>query len=284
VITFVDSKMLDIALEQADNVRSFGLAHEIIRIDEVVEYSTQLWLDLIGLTLEAINRHDKVMRLDAEVRMHRSLPDDWLDNDNVLFEPYPMIKDPFYIAINTGQMILGRSGKHFLEILIECMLGMIPPDGDTRLPASGEMHQIEDELPSSIAIRLSKIKFAKERLCYDRRLSANCSANRGSWLEESTVLTHPAVHNWDWPGAGLSKVEGKLGHRNFINHFAPHWPVDKVEYLTKLLLLRNSNHNQWSKFAELTGQDEWQSQGWTFIPKQGLVRPNDRRTFKMISH
>jgi hypothetical protein len=274
--------MMDLALEQADNVKSFGLSHEIIRIDEVVNYSTQLWLDLTRLTMQAIKDHGKVMRLDAEVRLHKALPQSWIDNENVLFEPYPSIKEPLYIAINTGQMILGRSGIDFLEILIECMLGMIPPDGDTSLPVTGEAHQIEDELPSGIAIRLSKLNHIKEKLCYDRKLSFSCAANRGLWIGSDTILTHPALHNWDWPGAGLASKDDLYWIRDFINHFAPNKDLKEIDFIIKLLLDKNDKINLWRAFATRINDEEWLCNDWSFIPKLSKIKPSSALFYKTL--
>jgi hypothetical protein len=282
VITFVDHKMLDVAREQAANVRDHGLNHKIIRIDEVTSYSTQLWLDLTKLTIAAIKDHGKIMRLDAEVRLHKELPQAWIDNDNVLFEPYPIIKDPLYIAINTGQMILAPSGISFLETLTECMLAMIPPDGDTRLPITGERHQIEDELPSGIALRLSKINYIREKLCYDRSLDSTCAANRGLWIGPDTVLTHPALHNWDWPGAGLSSKEGSYWSRDFVNHYAPQKSLREAEFVAKLVIEKNVNANIWRSFAERISDEEWIGEGWSFIPGESKLRPISALSYKTL--
>lgn len=272
-VTFVNDRMLDLAEEQARNCATYDIEHEIVPITVGGSYSTALWMDLIDLTIAAIERHGKVMRMDAEVRIHKPLPQIWLDSENVLFQPWPLLKKPFYIATNTGQMILSESGIPFLKTLKQCMQAMIPPDGDTSLKSSGENHVIEDEWPSSIAIALSNLQFHQERLSHDRRLNANCAANRGLWLEGDTVLTHPALHNWEWAGAGLSQVEDTITINSFYNHFAPTWPLNKIGLLTKLLLNNNVNWSLWESIATHKASGVWEAEGWEFIPIEGLCAP-----------
>lgn len=270
-ITFVDAKMLDIALGQKDNFNSFGIRHEIIRIDDVRAYTTNLWLDLIDLTIDAIHKHGKVMRLDAEVRIHRPLPQHWLDNGNVLFEPYPLIKEPFYTAINTGQIIFDESGLEFLRILKECMLSMIPPDDDTTLTSMGEGYHVEDELPSCFAIRLSKIKYVKERLKFERRLPLACAANRGTWLDEGTVLTHPAMHNWSWVGGGKFHRFDSIRDDVFLCHYDG--DIIKGEFLIKMM--KSGDGPMWAKITKEISRGIYEDGGWIFNPKDCTLAPKE---------
>ena len=282
-VTFVDKKMLQLAHSQSENFSSFNVPHEIIHLPTVQDYGTDLWIRMIDLTIDKIKQHGKIMRVDAEIRMHKSLPNSWLESNNVLFQPWPLLKDPFYIAINTGHMILSEDAIPFLETLKECMLAMIPPDGDTSLPARGQGCHVEDEWPSGIAIRLSKIRFLQERLCHDRRLHAGCAINRGLWIEDNTILTHPSIHNWDWPGAGLNGIMDNFHHSVFVNHFGPTWQVDKVDLVAKLLHMKNSNSNLWNSIgAEFIGDDEIMLEGWNFRPAQGSAKPLEARIYKKL--
>lgn len=281
-ITFADPKMKNIAEEQTKNFNSFGIEHVIYDLENVELYDTALWLKLVDLTVDAIKKYGKVLRLDAEVRIHKPLPNDWLTNENVLFQSLPITKYPFYIAINTGQMILSESSLNFWHILKECMLSMIPPDNDTSLPHSGDGHFIEDEWPSCMAIRLSKIKFKQEYLCYDRRLNANCAANRGLWVESNTILTHPGIHNWEMIGAGQYWKFEELNHQIFINHFAPTKPIKEVEFIAKLMLDRNSNENIWNKIAIKLDDNLYKIENWIFNPKKGLVAL-EGHSFKLMT-
>ena len=273
IITFVDDKMMPLAEEQAINFNHYGFNHQTMRLGPDVSYGTDLWIDLLDRTKEAIITHGKIMRLDAEVRMHRPLPDSWLAADNVLFEPYPIVKHPWYIAINTGHMILSESSIPFLDILKECILACIPPDGDTGLPASGHGHQIEDEWPSAIALRLSKINYVKERLCHDRRLGAGCAVNRGLWLEPQTVLTHPAIHNWSWYGAGLHLKANEITETMFVNHFAPQADLKKVIMIAELLIRQNGNANLWRSIGREISGGIYECDGWIFSPSEGKTAP-----------
>lgn len=282
-VTFVDDKMLPLAQEQADNFRSFGVPHEIVHLTDIKDYGTDLWLKLLDLTIEKIKQHGKILRLDAEIRIHKDLPSSWLEADNVLFQPWPLQKDPIYVALNTGHMVLSLSGIGFLETLKECILAMIPPDMDTSMPARGESHHIEDEWPSAIAIRLSKIQYLQEQLCHDRRLNANCAVSRGTWIEPNTVLTHPSIHNWDWPGAGLNLVMAEVQHTVFLNHFGPTWEIKKVDLIAKLLKLRNSNENLWKGLGAIEiDKDEYVLEGWQFKPAEGLVKPTSATKYKTL--
>lgn len=282
-VTFVDDKMLALAREQSINFGSYDVPHEIIHLPDIQDYGTDLWIRFIDLTVEKIAQHGKIFRVDAEIRMHRPLPAAWLDADNVLFQPWPLIKEPFYVAINTGHMILSQQGIGFLETLKECMLAMIPPDGDTNLVTKGKEHHIEDEWPSGIAIRLSKLRFLQERLCHDRRLGANCAISRGLWLEENTVLTHPGIHNWDWAGAGLNHDMAQVLHPVFVNHYAPSWDVKKVDLVAKLLHLKNGNVNLWTSLgANFIDDTEIELEGWNLIPSKGLVKPSLAKHYKEL--
>lgn len=280
-VTFVDDKMLAIAKDQAKNFNDFGIEHEIVRIPETT-YSTKLWMDITNLTIAAIKRHKKIISLDAEIRIHKPLPNTWIENDNVLFQPWPYVKDPFYLAVNAGQMVLGESGIEFLEVIKKCMTAMVAPDGDTRV-TTGENHVVERETPSGIAIALSGIKYHSERLSYDRRLAANSTANRGLWLEENTVLTHPALHNWNWLGAGLSKFEDQITLNVFVNHFAPLWELKRVVLLAKLLASQNVNYNLWESFATHQSGGIWEAEGWQFSPIEGKCAPIGMRLKKLTT-
>ena len=282
-ITFADKKMLYLAEQQKENFNSFGIEHIIYSLDDVELYDTALWLKLIDLTVDAINKYDKILRLDAEVRIHKNLSEEWLQSENVLFQPLPVVKKPFYVAINTGQIILSKSGLKFLHILKECMLSMIPPDNDTSLPHSGNGNYVEDEWPSCMAIRLSKIKFKQEYLCYDRRLNANCSANRGLWVESNTILTHPGIHNWELIGAGQFWKFDELNYGVFINHFNVTRPINEVEFIAKLILNRNSNNNIWNKIAYKIDDNHYKINDWIFNPKEGLVAI-EGRSFKLLKN
>lgn len=270
-VTFVDSKMLDIALAQAENFKSFGIKHDIIRIDHVTAYDTNLWLNLIDLTIDAIKTHGKIMRLDAEVRIHRPFPQHWIENSNVLFEPYPLIKEPLYTAINTGQIILDETGLEFLRILKECMLSMIPPDDDTNMPWLGEGFHVEDELPSCFAIRLSKINYVKERLKYERRLPMVCAANRGTWLDEGTVLTHPAMHNWAWVGGGKFHRFDTIMDDVFLCHYEG--DISRGVLLVKLM--HAGDGRMWTKITKQVGKGIYEDGGWIFNPSDGTMAPKE---------
>lgn len=268
VVTFVDEKMMSIAAEQSENINQFGLKHEIISIPEVKEYDTALWLHLVDLTIDAINKHGKIMRLDAEVRIHKPLPQNWLDNDNVFFQSYPLVKKPYFIALNTGQIILGKSGLEFCRTLKECMLALIPPDGNTYLEGRGE--HIEDEVPSAIAIRLSRVNYVQEYLKMDRMNDKPCAANRGTWVEDSTILTHPSIHNWEYAGSGLQPVDQVTNMTVVLNHFSGD---ARLAMLIINLMMERNDGLIWKKLAEDMGNGWFRAGGWYFEPRSGMCAP-----------
>lgn len=270
-VTFVDDKMMNIAVEQSENMKQFGLDHEIINISDVGAYDTHLWIHLADLMMDAINRHGKIMRLDAEVRLHKPLPQHWLDNDNVFFQPYPFIKSPYFAAMNTGQMIVGRSGLEFCRLLKECMIGLIPPDGDTNLDGTGH-HIADDIVTSAIAIRVSGVEYVQEYLKMDRTIDKVCAANRGNWIEESTILTHPTIHNWNYHGAGMLPLMELVPASIIMNHFQG--DVGIARLIIKLLRDRNQG-NMWDKLARRLDDGWCAAGGWYFQPSTGLCAPEE---------
>ena len=270
-ITFADDKMQHLAKDQAENFQSFGVQHEIIHLSNVENYGTSLWLQFLDLTAAGIRKHGKIFRVDSEVRLHQSLPSSWIEHENVLFEHWPLIKDPWYCPINTGHMILSNSGLGFVETLKECMLAMIPPDGDTLMPGSGEGHYIDDEWPSAIAIRLSKIQYLREQLKQDRRDAQQCAASRGTWVESSTILTHPAIHNWNWIGGGPNSKFSEISSTFFINHFDG--DLKLAMFIEKLMLAKNDTHAIWKKISDPLEDGLFSSNGWIFDPRRGLCAP-----------
>lgn len=265
VITFVDDKMLPYAEAQAENVKQFGLEHRIFRLNDVDAYSPALWLRMFDLTVESIIEHGKIFRLDAEVRLQKPLPQSWLDNDNVFFQPYPYTKWPYYV-MNTGQIIIGKSGLEFCRMFKECMLSLIPPTSTV----DDTDFYFDDEFPANFALRLSGVNFVQEYLQLDRRDFKECSANRGIWINESTVLTHPTLHNWSYQGAAMFPSEGKVNEMVVINHFEGE--VDLATMVTKLVIDRNAG-NIWNKIAEKVN-DSWYFCGnWYFEPSTGLCAP-----------
>lgn len=275
-ITFVDSKFRHLAEEQQENFLKFNVNHVIVDINEVIGYPTELWIKLIDLTRDAIHKYGKVFRVDAEIRMHKSIPQSWIDSDNVLFYFDPLIKHPWYVAINTGQMILSNKGNgiEFLDTLKECILATIPPDNDTSLSAAGIDQQVEDEWPSAIAIRLSKISHVKEILCCDRNIDVGAKATRGLWTTLETVITHPAIHNWTIPGGG--KWQGKYFNKvDFVNHFLVN-DLKKSNFIANLVINRNASKSGWiSLGAKIGNDDTYELEGWTFNPTLGLCAPTN---------
>ena len=267
VITIVDDKMLSYAEEQAENVRSFGLDHTIIRMPDVESYSPELWVHMWDLTMDAIHAYGKIMRLDAEVRLHKSLPVEWIENDNVFFRPYPITKKP-YIIINTGQIILGKSSLEFCQMHKECMLAMVPPGSTLK---DNDFH-FDEEYIATFSIRLSRVNYFQENLKMDRSFPMQCSVNRGTWIEESTIMTHPGIHNWSYINGGMYPLDNIVHPSIIINHFDGKLEIGML--LVKLMLEKKTGLI-WNKLAKHVQDDWYYAGGWYFNPSEGLCSPKD---------
>lgn len=218
-ITFVDDKFLPIAEEQQRNFNAFGLDHKIIKINSN-SYDINLWMELINETIKAVRTYGKIFKVDAEVRIEKEIPGCWLKANNVLFFIEPIIANPYYIALNTGQIILDESSLLFLDYQKILTESLIPPGHTGKLG-------FDDEDMTAPAIKLSKIQYLKEVIDYDRNDLSIARATRGSWKTPNTILTHPFIHNWN-------VLEHNIGARKlFRNHFRP----DDITHLTDAVLL-----------------------------------------------
>ena len=269
-ITFVDEKFMGLALEQKVNFNSFGVNHEIIQIREK-RYNIMLWMDLIDYTIDAIRKYKKIFRVDSEIRLLKPLPKDWDTNDNVLFFIEPICLNPWYVAINTGHMILSESAIPFLECLKTMTLALIPPT------YAGELLTFDDEDLTSPALAVSQIPYLKEIIDYDRSDESTARCTRGSWYTEHTVFTHPFLHNWNTPGHRLS-TEMLLR-----NHFASSQSVKLVDATLLGLKNRVKSVGYWKSLGfEFDGQ-YWKKDQWLIDPFNGAVAHDQYESFKQPS-
>lgn len=267
VISIVDDKMLPYAEEQRENVKSFGLEHTIIRIPDVESYTPELWVHMFDLTVDAIYEYGKILRLDAEIRLHKPLPEEWIKNDNVFFRPYPITKKPYFI-INGGQIILGKSSLEFCRMLKECMLAMVPPGSSL---SDTDFH-FDDEYPATFAARLSQVEYVQEHLKMDRSFPMKCSVNRGTWLEDSTIMTHPSLHNWTYSNSGMYPLDNVVPQSVIINHFDGE--LDVALLVVKLMMDQKSG-SIWNKLAEPVRDGWYYVGGWFFNPETGFCAPKE---------
>lgn len=268
-ITFVDSKFISKAREQEINFAQFGIEHETIAIPEQT-YGIDLWLHLFDQTVAAINKHGRIFRVDAEIRLLQPLPQHWLGN-NVLFYIEPILSQPWYKAINTGHMILDQSAIPFLEslkFLTECL---IPPN------YQGEKLGFDDEDLSNVAIKLSGIKHVREVIDYERSDTSTAACTRGDWHTDKTIFTHNFMHNWDTPGYHLNEWIF------FRNHFLPNASVQIVDAAIMALKKKVTNQGFWKSLGLQLVDGVCQIDGWTLDPANSSFSHVYYKTSKLLA-
>lgn len=253
-ITFVDDKFLPVAQEQQRNFNSFGLEHHIIKINSN-SYGIELWTELIDATIDAVRKYGKILKVDAEVRIEKELPKCWLKANNVFFFIEPVITKPYYIALNTGQIILDDSSLcflHYQKILTE---SLIPPN------YTGQLY-FDDEDMTAPAIKLSRVQYIKEIIDYERSDSSKARATRGYWKNDNTVLTHPFFHNWNTTN---HFIPAKMFFRN---HFTPFESVQKVDAALLGLEKGVLANSYWQSIGfEQISNTTWTKDGWYVEPE-----------------
>lgn len=265
-IAFADSKFMPMAEAQAQNFARFDVDHEIISIPEQ-NYDMNLWMYLLDQTIEAVRRHGKIFRVDAEIRLLKPLPDAWKQVDNVLFYIDPIITYPWYYPINTGHMILSTDAIPFLELIREMTLSVIPPGYD------GYKIEIMDEEFVAPALRLSKLNFHKEIIDYDRKDESTAACTRGDWFTDHTIFTHGFMHNWETARHDMQP------YAFLRDNLLPNKSVKIVDAVIMGLQKRITNINLW---ASLGFDEDYHQDGWFLDPSRGAFWHRDHPTPKFI--
>lgn len=249
-ITFADDKFLSVAEEQRINFNKFGIEHHTIKINSA-NYDMSLWLALIDETILAVRKYGKILKVDSEVRIEKELPKCWLKESNVFFFIEPMITDPYYIALNTGQMILDESAMQFLHYQKVLTQSLVPPGFTGKLG-------IDDEDMTAPAIKLSNVQYLKEVIDYKRSDDSKAKATRGYWKNDNTVLTHPFFHNWN-------TAYHNIGPREFFrNHFNPSASTEQVDMILKGLEKKIESTKFWNSLGFESGVNG----DWYINPKE----------------
>lgn len=269
-ITFADDKFMPFAVEQADNMRQFGIEHEIIRLPPQT-YGTDLWVLLTDETIKAIKRHGKIMRLDAEVRLLKPMPDRWHQASNVLFFINPMITHPWYTPVNSGQIILDESAIGFLEALKTLTMALIPPGHDGTMP----LGQFDDEDMINPALAITKMEYLKEVIEYDRRDDSEAACTRGEWFTPHTILKHGFMHNWNI-GAHFNNRHPYMIIRN---NFCPDQSVALADAVIFGLRRKNDSSSYWKN---LGFDANMHRDGWYVDPAAGTFWHVDHPNPKLI--
>jgi hypothetical protein len=263
-ITFADSKFTLLAQKQKDNFRAFGVKHVTIPIVDQT-YGIDLWLHLLDLTIDAINTHGKIFRVDSEIRLLKELPAKW-NNGNVLFH----IDRPTNV-INTGHMILDKSAIPFLNTVKEMTVAMIPPN------YTGEKLLFDDEDVTYEAIQKTKIKYVSEIIDYTRSDTSEAACARGNWSTDDTVFVHPFIHNWDVDTHNMGAKE------LFRNHFRPGASVRIADAAIMGLEQQTTSEIFWKKLGFIPIDNrQFQFEDWIVIPQQSAFKNVNYRSTKFI--
>ena len=271
-VTFVDKKFMPLALQQHENFLDFGVKHEINEMPDKT-YGIYLWMDLIDATIQAIHKHGRIFRVDSEIRMLKLMPKSWHEQENVLFFIEPVIRHPWYVAINTGHMILGESAIPFLTTLKEMTLALIPPDYD------GSKLGFDDEDLAAPAMRISNLQYRKEVIDYVRNDDSTASATRGDWYTPHTVFTHPFVHNWELSSTKYNQQRPQAFLRS---HFSPGSPTKLIDAVLVGLQSRSTSPGYWKSMGFVQDGAYWYKDGWEFNTMEGKFRPIGETSFKEI--
>lgn len=267
-ITFVDEKFELLAAGQKTNFNYFNIEHVTIPIKEQ-RYNIFLWIDLLDETIAAIGKYGKILRVDSEIRLHQRIPNEWETNDNVLFFIEPYIRYPWYIAINTGHMILSESAIPFLECLKTMTLSLIPPN------YSNEKLGFDDEDLVAPALAITKVPYFRETIEYNRHDSSTARCTRGSWFTKDTVLTHPFIHNWNKPSH-----YGLTDEFMFRNHYLPSETVKLVDGVLLGLKNKVTVNGYWKSLGFTKENEYWKKDQWLIDPLNSSFLHTDYGSFK----
>lgn len=266
-VTFVDNKFLPLALKQKENFNSFGINHTIINLSDK-KYNFYLWIDLIDETITAIKKYKKIFRVDSEIELLQEMPKSWIDNENVLFFIHPIFCNPWYVAINTGHMILSESAIPFLECLKTMSLALLPPN------YNNEPLNFDDEDLTSPALAVSKISYHKEIIDYDRNDNSTASCTRGLWNTKHTVITHPFLHNWNTAKHHLPD------EMLFRNHFCPNESTKIADASLLGIKHKVSSQGYWKSLGFSKQNQYWKKDQWLIDPLTQSFSHLDYMTFK----
>jgi len=165
----------------------------------------------------ASQEKNRILFLDAEVRMHRHLPQQWLnDHRSVLFEVKPLRKNLWHNrsnntiiylndpTINTGQGIWNKAGVDAFKKGAEWARTQDITDFCWYPPACPEpwiTQFIDDYIPAVLSSERVQLPDAE--------------ASRGIWVSESTIFTHPELHRLEI----LRNSGNTIGKKRFLNHY-----------------------------------------------------------------
>lgn len=148
----------------------------------------------------------RVLLLNAEIRMHRPMPQDWIDSGlSVIFYNKPRLGTD----INNGQGIWDKSGvaayRRAMDIVRERGL---------------TQEEVEENTVEWLGPHV------RASMSLDRFVEPDADATRGYWRGPSTVFTHPYIDGLALRASRTMLIDPVtkiplLRHRDLINHFSP---------------------------------------------------------------
>ena len=200
-----------------------GQAHELKH--NLAEFGLELYIDTVNRSrIESFDLDSKysmcdhafiefaeqetrrILLLNAEIRMHRPMPQDWIDSDlSVIFYNKPRLG----IDINNGQGIWDSMGVSAYRRAMD----IVRERGLTQ-------EEVEENTVQWLGPHI------KASMSLDRFAEPDADATRGYWRGPSTVFTHPYIDGLSLRAArtklkdAVTKIP-LLRHRDLINHFSP---------------------------------------------------------------
>lgn len=268
------------AAELRDNLAQFGLELYIdtvsrSRIESFDLESKYSMCDHAFIEF-AEQESRRVLLLNAEIRMHKPMPQEWIDSNlSVIFYNKPR---SLGIDINNGQGIWDRMGVAAYRRAMD----VVRERGLTQ-------EEVEENTVEWLGPHI------KASMSLDRFVEPDAEATRGYWIGPSTVFTHPYIDGLALRARRTLLVDPVtqmpyLRHRDFINHFSP----DDEQLTARVYDLVLRNIKIWSPYElPLTGPVRdikedmpgnlfklpggnhlvYSIDDWKFCPSLGLLAP-----------
>lgn len=215
-----DDEWKSTAYELKDNLKRFDIdlvinISDADRANNVTDLQKQYSIRDSAFLAFARSENRRILYLDAEVRMHQTLPPAWHDDVTVVF--YVQGRDIrctgadgclYKFPINTGQGIWNKQGVSAYEKAVDACLENI-----NGLGFYDEEAYIADYLD---------FDHIKSKIAMNRIQDKGCEATRGFWLTDKTIFTHPYLHNVkNYDMASNNMGIPTMTSEYFLAHFCP---------------------------------------------------------------
>lgn len=267
------------AAELKDNLAAFGLELYIDTVSKTKIESNDLESKYHmcdhAFVKFAQQESRRILLLNAEIRMHKPLPQAWIDSDSsVIFYNKPRLG----VDINNGQGIWNKNGVAAYQRAMDIVSSNDWPQEDVE---DNTVQWLEPHIKASMSL--------------DRFAEPDADATRGYWVGSKTIFTHPYID-----GLSLRSKKHKqldpvtkmplLRHRDFINHFSPNDDAVLRSVYQQLVSLQKSIKGvaldatvvelEMDLPGNLTIKPKsthlvYQVAGWKLCPSLGLVAPKE---------